>query len=191
MNHISIEGMDGVGKSTTCKLLAQKTGYRFVEKPLHYLFDTDGEIKHYQEIAKKVNSNPNRNFTSLFYVLGSIYMYEMFKNENVITDRHLASNFAWSGAEYNKDVYDLAVKKLGVPKLTIILYSPKDIIIKRLLHRNKNDNDIKKAKLSEKIYTRMIEFCKQYNFPYIIIDTSIMNPEQVVDTILKELSQHA
>ena len=39
MNHISIEGMDGVGKSTTCKLLAEKLGYIFVEKPLHYLLD--------------------------------------------------------------------------------------------------------------------------------------------------------
>ena len=38
MIHISIEGMDGVGKSTTCKLLAEKLGYIFVEKPLHYLF---------------------------------------------------------------------------------------------------------------------------------------------------------
>ena len=30
MNHISIEGMDGVGKSTTCKLLAERLGYIFV-----------------------------------------------------------------------------------------------------------------------------------------------------------------
>ena len=33
MKHLSIEGMDGVGKSTTCKLLAEKLGYIFVEKP--------------------------------------------------------------------------------------------------------------------------------------------------------------
>ena len=37
MNHISIEGMDGAGKSTTCKILAERLGYEFVEKPLHYL----------------------------------------------------------------------------------------------------------------------------------------------------------
>ena len=35
MNHISIEGMDGVGKSTTCRLVAERLGYIGVEKPLH------------------------------------------------------------------------------------------------------------------------------------------------------------
>ena len=53
MNHISIEGMDGVGKSTTCKLLAERLGYIFVEKPLHYLLDdSDDEIKQYQKVSK-------------------------------------------------------------------------------------------------------------------------------------------
>ena len=53
MNHISIEGMDGVGKSTTCEMLAERLGYRFVEKPLHYLFDrTEGEINEYIRIRK-------------------------------------------------------------------------------------------------------------------------------------------
>lgn len=30
--HIAIEGMDGVGKTTTCKLLAERLGYKFIEK---------------------------------------------------------------------------------------------------------------------------------------------------------------
>ena len=32
MAHIAIEGMDGVGKTTTCKLLAERLGYKFIEK---------------------------------------------------------------------------------------------------------------------------------------------------------------
>ena len=84
MNHISIEGMDGVGKSTTCKLLSERLGYKFVEKPLHYLFDESEEkFDEYIRIRDQVNANPNRIFTSWFYGLGSIYMYEMFKDENV------------------------------------------------------------------------------------------------------------
>ena len=187
MNHISIEGMDGVGKSTTCKLLAEKLGYKFVEKPLHYLLDDNDEITRYQEVAKRVNNNPNRDFTSMFYGLGSIYMYELFKDQNIVTDRHLASNYAWSGTDYNKDVYDLVVNKLGVPKLTVILYSPSDVIVERLKKRDKEDKDIQRVFKSEEIYERMIDFCKSYNFPYVVIDTSILTPEEVVDLILKEL----
>lgn len=190
MNHISIEGMDGVGKTTACRLLSKRLGYEFVEKPLHYIFDDDGGVENYQAIAKKVNSNPNRDFTSLFYVLGSVYMYGEFKNKNIVTDRHLASNYAWSSADCNRDVYDLAANKLGSPKLTVILYSPTEVIIERLRKRNKNDKDIKRAFESEKIYAKMIEFCNLYHFPYIMIDTSHMSPDETVDAILKELKDH-
>ena len=188
MIHISIEGMDGVGKSTTCKLLAEKLGYKFVEKPLHYLFDKDEEkFDEYLRIRDQVNANPNRDFTSWFYGLGSLFMYETFKEDNIVTDRHLASNYAWSGADYNEDIYDLLVKKLGAPKLTVIIYSPSDVIVQRLISRDKNDKDIARAKQSERIYERMIDFCKKYSFPYVVIDTSRLSPEEVLNRILEEL----
>lgn len=188
MIHISIEGMDGVGKSTTCKLLAEKLGYKFVEKPLHYLFDVDeNSFDEYIRIRDNVNANPNRVFTSWFYGLGSIYMYEKFKDGNIVTDRHFASNYAWSGANNNGEVYDLLIKKLGVPKLTVILYSSSEVILERLTKRDVNDSDIVKTKKSETIYSRMIEFCTTKKLPFIVIDTSSLTPEAVVETILKEL----
>lgn len=190
MNHISIEGMDGVGKSTTCELLAKRLGYKFVEKPLHYLFDKNSDsFEEYIRIRNQVNTNSNRIFTSWFYGLGSIYMYELFKDSNIVTDRHLASNYAWSGTKDNKEVYELLVKKLGVPKLTVILYAPSDVIVERLKGRNKQDSDIAKAKNSEVIYSRMIEFCNDYKFPFIIIDSSKLSPIEVVNKICEAI-QH-
>lgn len=190
MNHISIEGMDGVGKSTTCELLAKRLGYKFVEKPLHYLFDKNSDsFEEYIRIRNQVNANSNRIFTSWFYGLGSIYMYELFKDSNIVTDRHLASNYAWSGTKDNIEVYELLVKKLGVPKLTVILYAPSDVIVERLKGRNKQDSDIAKAKNSEVIYSRMIEFCNEYKFPFIIIDSSKLSPIEVVDKICEAI-QH-
>lgn len=192
MNHISIEGMDGVGKSTTCKLLSERLGYKFIEKPLHYLFDQNEEtFNEYIRIRDKVNSNPNRVFTSWFYGLGSIYMYELFKDENIVTDRHFASNYAWSGANNNGEVYDLLIQKLGKPKLTVILYSPSETIVNRLISRDKNDSDIVKAKKSENIYKRMIDFCEMKKLPYLVIDTSNLRPEEVVDRIMEELDKNA
>ena len=192
MNHISIEGMDGVGKSTTCKLLSERLGYKFVEKPLHYLFDeAEDKFDEYIKIRDRVNANPNRVFTSWFYGLGSIYMYEMFKDENIVTDRHFASNYAWSGADNNGEVYDLLIQKLGKPKLTVILYSPSETIVNRLISRDVNDRDIVKAKKSESIYKRMIDFCKTKELPYLVIDTSNLKPEEVVDRIVEELKKDA
>lgn len=190
MNHISIEGMDGVGKTTTCELLAKRLKYRFVEKPLHYLFDdSENSFDEYIRIRDQVNANSNRIFTSWFYGLGSIYMYELFNDSNIVTDRHLASNYAWSGTKDNKEVYELLVKKLGVPKLTVILYAPSDVIVERLKGRNKQDSDIAKAKNSEVIYLRMIELCNDYKFPFIIIDSSKLSPIEVVDKICEAI-QH-
>lgn len=192
MNHISIEGMDGVGKSTTCKLLSERIGYKFVEKPLHYLFDeAEDKFDEYIKIRDRVNANPNRVFTSWFYGLGSIYMYEIFKDENIVTDRHFASNYAWSGADNNGEVYDLLIQKLGKPKLTVILYSPSETIVNRLISRDVNDRDIVKAKKSESIYKRMIDFCKTKELPYLVIDTSNLKPEEVVDRIVEELKKDA
>ena len=188
MNHISIEGMDGVGKSTTCKLLAEKLGYIFVEKPLHYLLDdSDEEIKQYQKVAKRVNANPNRNFTAWYYGLNNIYLYEKFKDQNIVTDRHIVSNYCWSGTTYNKDIYNLILKKIGKPKLTVILYATPETILSRLKKRDINDSDIVKVGKSEKAYERMIYFCETKKLEYIVIDTTNKTPETVVDEILKRI----
>lgn len=190
MNHISIEGMDGVGKSTTCKILAERLDYEFVEKPLHYLFDdSDNEIKQYQKIAKRVNSNPNRTFTAWYYGLNNIYLYEKFKDKNIVTDRHIVSNYCWSGTKDNMDIYDLILKKIGKPKLTIILYATPEAILKRLKHRDINDSDINKVNLSEKAYERMIYFCETKKLEYLVIDTSNKTPEETVDLIMKRIGE--
>ena len=189
MNHISIEGMDGVGKTTTCKLLAERLGYIFVEKPLHYLLDDNDEIIQYQKVAKRVNANSNRNFTAWYYGLNNIYLYEKFKDQNIVTDRHIVSNYCWSGTDYNKDIYNLILKKIGKPKLTVILYAKPEAILARLKKRNINDSDIIKVSKSEKAYERMIYFCETKKLEYIVIDTTNKTPEETVDLILKRIEE--
>ena len=189
MNHISIEGMDGVGKSTTCKLLAERLGYIFVEKPLHYLLDDNDEIIQYQKVAKRVNANSNRNFTAWYYGLNNIYLYEKFKDQNIVTDRHIVSNYCWSGTDYNKDIYNLVLKKIGKPKLTVILYAKPESILESLKKRNINDSDIIKVSKSEKAYERMIYFCETKKLEYIVIDTTNKTPEETVDLILKRIEE--
>lgn len=188
MQHIAIEGMDGVGKTTASKLLAKRLGYKFIDKNLRELFDDDGDsYDNYIRIRDKVNASPDRLFTAWFYALGNIYLHTAHEKENIVTDRYFLSNYAWSGTENNDEVYDLLVKKLGFPDLTVILYADEHAILSRLRHRDELDSDIKKVTLAKEKYEKMIYFCEKYKMPYMVIDTSNLSPEEVVEVIMKRI----
>lgn len=191
MAHIAIEGMDGVGKTTTCKLLAERLGYKFIEKNLRFLFDENDSFDNYFRIRDKVNANPDRLFTSWFYGLGNIYLYTMFKDENIITDRHFLSNYAWSGTDDNTEVYDLLVKKLGFPDLTVILYADETAIFNRLRSRDENDSDLDKVKKAKAKYEKIGFLCEKYKMPYMVVDTSNLTPDQTVELIMKRIEGRA
>lgn len=187
MQHIAIEGMDGVGKTTASKLLAKRLGYKFVDKNLRELLDDGDSYDNYIRIRDKVNASPDRLFTAWFYALGNIYLYTAHEKENIVTDRYFLSNYAWSGTENNDEVYDLLVKKLGFPDLTVILYADEHAILSRLRHRDELDSDIKKVTLAKEKYEKMIYFCEKYKMPYMVIDTSNLSPEEVVEVIMKRI----
>ena len=182
--HISIEGFDGVGKTTICRLLTEKLGYEFVEKPLHFLFDEEGSFDEYIRVRDKVNACPNRDLTSFFYGLGSLYLYHLYDGKNIVTDRHLCSNFAWSGTQDNKDVYDLLLKKIGKPNLTVVLYANSKTIEARLRGRNCHDSDLKKVQQSEEIYGKMRKFCVENRLNTLWLHTDSMSPKRIVSLIL-------
>ncbi len=187
MTHISIEGMDGVGKTTTCDLLAVKLGYIFVEKNLKELFDEDGGLENYKKIRNQVNETSDRLFTSWFYSLSNIYLHTKYQNNNIITDRYILSNYAWSGVLENREVYELLVSKLKFPDLTIILYANEKVLQERLKKRNLCDSDLGKVNKAEEKYEKMVEFCNMYNMPYVKIDSSEISLEETVDIAMNHI----
>lgn len=52
-NHIAIEGLDGVGKTTIAKLLSNRLHLPFVEKPWSLYTDEKGELTHYLQLTKQ------------------------------------------------------------------------------------------------------------------------------------------
>ena len=76
--------MDGVGKTTTSKLLAERLGYLFVDKNLRFLFDDGDSYENYFRIRDRVNMSEDRLFTAWFYGLGNIYLHTLFKDKNKI-----------------------------------------------------------------------------------------------------------
>ena len=113
-----------------------------MEKPLHFLFDSPSTFDNYIRIRDYVNTQENRKFTSWFYGLGNILIYHLFENDNIITDRHLVSNFLWSGNDDSKPVYECLVKLIGKPDITILLYADTETLKHRLRNRAKDDKDL-------------------------------------------------
>jgi thymidylate kinase len=190
--HITIEGMDGVGKSTAARTVATALGFTLVEKPLHNLLDEDGGMRNYLRIRDWFNTQPNRVLSAWFYGLGNIYTSIKFKGKNIITDRHLLSNYCWSGTAESEAVFDLLVKEIGAPDYTFILYADAEVVRARIRGRDATDTDVEKAVLIPKAYAKMEEFCKRYGMPYMRIDTTALDAEAVSAVIIakiKELSK--
>lgn len=185
--HISIEGMDGVGKSTTSKMLADKLGFTLVEKPLHYLFDQDGSMENYLKIRDYVNKQEERVFTSWFYGLGNIFLYHKFKGQNIITDRHLLSNYCWSGTTESEVVFDTLVQVLGQPDYTFVLEADEETVKERLIGRDIRDPDITKINFIPDAYRKMKKFLQKYQMKHEIINTTSLNREEVCDIIILKL----
>jgi thymidylate kinase len=187
--HIAIEGFDGVGKTTSAVLLAERLGFIFVEKPLKYLFDPDGGDREYVRIRDVMNeiSPRNRPLSACFYGLGNMYLYEKFKGQNIITDRHILSNYAWSGSDESKELFDTIVHILGAPDYTFIVYGDEETIYTRLKSRDENDSDLKKIKKAKTIYEKMERFVKEHQMPYLLIDTKTKTPDEIVEIMLETL----
>jgi len=189
--HISIEGFDGIGKTTAANLLAERLNFKLVEKPLKYLFDPNGGDKEYLRIRDFVNekSPENRPFSACFYALGNIFLYEKFKDYDIVTDRHILSNYGWSGAPESEPIFDALYKTIGAPEYTFILYGDAEAIKSRLTCRDVNDSDLNKIHKSETIYEKMVSFAREHKMPHLVIDTRGKSPEEIVTIMLRELKE--
>jgi len=136
-----------------------------------------------------VNSCPDRRFTSMFYGLGSLYLYGAFAGQRIVTDRHLLSNYAWSGTDDNPEVYDFLIAELGLPTITVVLYASKETIAKRLSLRDEKDKDIRRVSESEKIYGKMRGFIEKRGVPSIWVDTDGKDAEEVADEVEKSIER--
>lgn len=181
---IAIEGADGVGKTTVSKLVAEKLNFLFVEKPLHYLLDNDYDK--YIKLRDFFNNQNDRNLSAWFYGLNYMLISNIFKNKNIVTDRYFLSMYSLSYSDYNGDIYDLLIKKLEKPIITVILKASSKVIYERLIKRNPFDKDINKLYDIDFLYNKMYECVNKYNIPYIELDTSNIDEHEVADIIVSK-----
>ncbi|MDE5599953.1 MAG: AAA family ATPase [Ureaplasma sp.] len=179
--HLSIEGFDGVGKTTICEYIANKHNLCFITKPFHLLIEDENKIAVYQKIAKKINQLDDTNLTSWFYCFSYSYAYSLKKD--IVTDRFLGSNYAWGGNNNNLSIYQESINKFGKPDITIVLYANKQELTRRIRSRDINDSNLCLLDNSENYYEKMIYFLKTFNFNYHVVDTNNKSIEQIYDEI--------
>ena len=187
--HIAIEGMDGVGKTTAARNLANILNCKLVEKPLHYLVDENEEdFTNYIRIRDYINAQVDNDILrAWFYGLGNIFIYHRFKDKNIITDRHFGSNYFWCGSEKTEKIFNLMVELVGKPDFTFLIYTTVEEAEKRIRKRNPDDPDLRKAKLYPLAREKMESFFKAQNIEYLSIDTTELNEEEVVSIMLNNL----
>ena len=185
--HIAIEGIDGVGKTTMARKVAERLDFQFVEKHLHALFDSEqmDSIPNYMRITQEINASSNSTLRAWFYALGNLYLCDHYRGKNIVTDRYFASNYSWNGTPDNEFIFNDLIDILGRPEITFLIYARPEVREARLRRRNPNDPDLRNATkhFSDEMYHRLNDFLYRFGFNYRVVDTSEMSVEQALNKI--------
>ena len=188
---IAVEGMDGVGKTAISRYICQQYGFDFIEKPLHYFYNDDAK-NGYADLMNAANRMYDINdnmIKSWFFSLGNLYVSRMYKDKNVVIDRHLVSNYYWNGDLKSEPIFSTLIEISGIPDLTIILYATPKTRFERLRKRNIEDPDLNDPDKMDDGYDKMIYFVDKFKLPYIIINTENKNLEEVEQIVDIEISK--
>ena len=188
---IAIEGMDGVGKTTVAKQLAERNNFRYVGNAIHKLFgieDRESEIyKIFQAKEDEIFLRSGNDILRAWLCsLGNIYTAT--QNEDIVVDRHILSNFQQNGTRKNVEIFQTLVKLIGVPDISIILYASPEVRLKRIYDRDNNDKDLSDMNIRTDEYKKMIKFAEKFNMPYFIIDTEEKSISEIVSEIEKKVN---
>ena len=175
---VSIEGMDGVGKTTVARNIEKDLGFVYVKDPLKELFELSDE--NLSKISNKVFNSKNDRLISLYLALGDCYALSKYKDENVIMDRHVLLNYFWNGNSDTESIFKMQVDCFGKPDLTILLLASPQTRRKRISSRNPNDPDLKKQRMFKEDYSIILDFLEKYGYNYVPVDTEQLSIEDMV-----------
>lgn len=188
---IAVEGMDGVGKTEISKHICDNHGFTFIEKPLHYFYNDGAEQKYadLMKVANRMYDIDDNVLKSWYIALGNIYVARMFKDEDIVIDRHLVSNYYWNGSIDSEPVFRALIETSGTPDLTILLYATPKTRMERIAKRDKNDPDLDDPEKKDDGYNKMISFLEKFNLPYLVIDTENITLDEVKGIVDKEIKK--
>lgn len=199
---IALEGVEGSGKSTLSKKLAQKIKNEIGKEVV--LTREPGGTTIGKEIRKLLLERRDINLSSLAetflfaadraeHVQG-IIKPALAKNNFVITDRYYYSTLAYQGYARGLEL-DLLKKicKLAIagvePDLIFLLDLPVELGLERAKSREENWTKFEEEELEfhKKVRSGFLELSKENNF--IVIDASL-SPEEILNEAWRSIQSH-
>ncbi len=185
---VAIEGMDGVGKTTIAKYIAEKYNYKYIKEPLSEVFNKsqDEVLKLSQEVFKITDER----IIAWYLALGDIFALSKYKFDNIVMDRHVLLNYFWNGTDFSEEIFVMQQRMFGKPDFTILLYASNEERKQRIINRDPNDTDLKCPNMWIDGYDKMIKYLEDYDYSYELLDTnnsSIDETKEMVDVIMKKL----
>jgi thymidylate kinase len=187
MNNIfvTIEGVDGTGKSTVTKMLAELLGGVSIQTP-------SSAFSKERKVIESITDNKSEKFD--FYINSLIYQQEeiseLLKLSSVICDRYIHSTFAyqWADDETFPGSINGFFKNIRIPDYSFLLILNEDVRKKRITEReertgiiNNSDYRIETINIAEDRFSKMKELIK------VNIDNK--SPGEICQLILKSIKE--
>ncbi len=179
---ITIEGVDGVGKSTITRMLAEYMGVIAIQTP----------SESFLQKRKLIESSSSRKDKFSFYINAIIDQQEEIKKlllaSSIICDRYTHSTFAYQweiDTELPTSIND-CFENIRKPDYSFLLIADKEKRIQRIKARemetgviNESDHRLDIIDIADKRYLKMSDL--------IHIDTSNKNADEICNLILKRI----
>ena len=206
--HIAIEGIDGCGKSTFIKKLFEMK----VFNDYNVLYDCSPYDSEVSKVIRKMLKNEyklsnkvlHKELLSLFMLDNHIHGNEVtkFLSEDiknlVITDRYIASTFAYQSLNANlKDIIDMSKEYNGITCPGLILYfdiSPK-LSLNRVNNRGEEKEIFEKSEVLERVKRNYYKAFKalykltKKNMCIVSIDASL-SKDEVFDIAFRVINEY-
>ncbi len=185
---ISIDGLDGSGKTTLAVNISKYIGFRYVNRSFYELFPMNNNAI---EVAKMIEQEVFYNtesdkLKSIVACLGLIYLKEC-RSENIVVDRGVISCYAYNGNKNTENIFQTFIDSDLEPDISILLYADNDTRIKRMSKRNTNDIDLQDPDVLKQDYDMLKKYIEKSKTDIILIDTTKKTEEEVFHEAIKEL----
>ncbi len=185
---IVIDGMDGAGKSTVAKALAEKIGAKYVDGLLLGYLRSEGFSENDLKVIRKAIDACSDNEISIIrtWLYGFANIFNLLHYDcDLVIDRHCLTTYYYNGDAESQRIFTFMQELAGKPDYIFLLRASTETRRARLNARNIFDPDLHCEMKMAYGYDKMETAAKSLNLDYTIIDTDNQTVDQIVNAIIQ------